>query len=233
MQKITICSQIKNRLHQFTHTLNHNLNKIYSYDNVNWNIVDINSSDGLEEFIRPYISDKIRYYKCIDTLNYSIPIAKNLSVRLSDGDYVFNLDIDNFLDSAIDSVISNNFTGIYCNVFKKGVFGRIGCSRSIFKEMRGYDESFDPAAYHEPDFINRCSLVNYRFTHIDCKAGAILNSKIDTVKNTNSDKTWEEMLIANKKISDNISRDINNSFQECKFLYNFQEEITLPSTSFD
>lgn len=233
MQKITVCSQIKNRLYQFKRTFHHNLNEIYKYDNVNWNIVDVNSSDNFEDFIKPFISDKVKYYKCIDTLSYSIPIAKNLSVRLSDGDYVFNLDIDNYLDSAIDSIISNNFTGIYCNIFRKGIFGRIGCSRSIFKQIKGYDESFYPAGYHEPDFMNRCNLLDYFFTHIDCKTPPVLNSKVDTVKNTNSDKTWEEMVIANKETSGDVSRIVNDSFQECKFLYNFQEEIILSSTNFD
>jgi len=234
MQKIIICSQIKNRLHQFKQTFEHNIDVINKYNNVIWNIIDIHSIDGFKNFIKPYISTKINYYECLTNIEYSIPIAKNFTVRLSEKDsYVFNLDVDNFLGSIIDSIINSNYGNIYCKEKRTGVHGRIGCYREIFKKIRGYDESFYPAGFHEIDFRRRCKKVGYKFIQINNDIPAILNTKDDTIANCNKNKSWSEMNKINKTYAyDYPDRVINTKFQACNFLHNLYSEIQL-SNDFD
>jgi hypothetical protein len=231
MKKISICTQIKNRLYQFKETFYKNLKVIDQYENVEWNIVNVNSTDGLRDFIKPNISSNINYFECIDEIEYSIPISKNFAFRLSSGEYIFNLDADNFLGSIIDKIIEYNYIPIYCNKFNLGVYGRIGCENKILKEVGGYDESFLPAGHHEQDFMARCNLINHSFTHIDFDEMPLQNTKQDTVMNTNANISWQSMNQINTfKKNANIENKIinpNKNHTECNFIHNFNTIIRL------
>jgi hypothetical protein len=231
MKKISICTQIKNRLYQFKETFYKNLKVINQYENIEWNIVDVNSTDGLRDFIKPNISSNINYFECIDEIEYSIPISKNFAFRLSSGDYIFNLDADNFLGSIIDKIIEYNYIPIYCNKFSLGVYGRIGCENQILKEVGGYDESFLPAGHHEQDFMARCNLINHNFTHIDFDEMPLQNTKQDTIINTKINISWQSMNQINTfKKNTNIANKIinpNKNHTKCSFIHNFDAIIKL------
>lgn len=231
MKKISICTQIKNRLYQFKETFYKNLEVINQHKNIEWNIVNINSTDGLKHFIKPNISSNINYFECIDEIRYSIPISKNFAFRLSSGEYIFNLDADNFLGSVIDKIIEYKYIPIYCNKFRLGVYGRIGCNKEIIKETGGYDESFLPAGHHEQDFMARCNLIDYNFTHVDFDEVPLQNTKQDTVTNTNLDVSWAFMNKMNTfKKNTNITNKIinpNKNHTKCNFIYNFDTIIKL------
>jgi len=178
------------------------------------------------------ISDRVHYHRTLNYHSYSIPVAKNLAVRLSSGDYVFNLDIDNYIGNATSQIKSlGTKIGVCCDIFKRGVYGRIGCSRKIFNIVGGYDESFLPAGKHDTDFISRCKLINYYFKHIPCMINPISNSKIETTLNTGSDLNWDNMNDLNgEKMKYNIKNKIhcpNKKFTSCDLEYNFTKKITL------
>lgn len=231
IKKISICTQIKNRLYQFKETFYKNLQVIDQYENIEWNIVNINSTDKFKEFICSNMSSKINYFECIDQIEYSIPISKNFSFRLSSGDYIFNLDADNFLGSIIDKIIQYQYIPIFCNKFRLGVYGRIGCDKEIIKKTGGYDESFLPAGHHEQDFIARCNLINYNFTHVDCDEIPLQNTKEDTIKNTNLNIPWGFMNKINTiKKNTNIANNIvnpNKKHMQANFIHNFDKIIQL------
>lgn len=234
---ISICSQIKNRFYQFKETFYENLDTINRYPNTTWTIVDIASNDGIENFFNTFLSSynsyNINYFRIIEDIPYSIPIAKNFSLRLSNGYFLFNLDIDNYIDDAIDNILSlNNIMGIRCLTTNKGVYGRLGCHSSKIKSVGGYDESFLPAGGHENDLISRLNLTGYEFKNIECKKYPIQNSKQETIKNfTNIGLTWEQMntINHNKKIH-NINNKIiypNIKFTKASFIHNFKNKIQL------
>lgn len=231
MKKISICTQIKNRLYQFKETFYRNYETINKYENVQWTIVDINSTDGLKNFIESNLFSNINYFECIDSINYSIPIAKNFSYRLSSGDYLFSLDADNFLGSIIDKIIELNYIPIYCNKFSLGVYGRIGCDRNTIERVGGYDESFLPAGHHEQDFMSRCNLINCNFTHVDFDEIPLQNTKQDTILNTNMNGSWGFMNKINTfKKNLNIANKIinpNKFHAKSNFIHNFNSIITL------
>lgn len=230
--KISFCTQIKNRFHQFEQVFFDNLQNInMSKYNIEWIIVDMNSDDGLNNFIKPYISQNISYYRPLEDIKYSIPIAKNFASRLSSGDYVFNLDADNYINNIDKDIVNHNYIPIYCNKFLVGVFGRIGCKKDLFKAVGGYDESFYPAGYHENDFFNRCKLLGHNFKHIECDRLPLQNTKEETTKNTNLMLSWQAMQNLNKaKGKFNQQNKIINpnlSFTECTFICNFNNTIQL------
>ena len=233
---ISYCSQIKNRFYQFKQTFYHNLEIIKNNKNTEWIIVYCDSSDDISDFMNYFIKsskhiNRIHYYKTINFKNYSIPIAKNFAARLSSGDYLFNLDIDNFIGDVTESIIKLAPKGICCNVMKKGVYGRIGYSREMFDKVGGYDESFLPAGKHDTDLKLRCGLIGYEFIDIPYKIEAILNSKEETTKNIESDLDWKTMNFINgKKMKDNISSKNfhpNKEFTKCELIHNFSRYLNI------
>jgi len=209
--KISICSQVKNRRNQFEKTILYNLRSLKKDNDLEWIIVDMGSDDGIEGLIRENMQEGLQYYRVIDEIPYSIPIAKNVSARLSSGGYVFNLDIDNFICDIGTQIRSLGHESVFCDVWFKGVFGRIGCRKDIFEKVGGYDESFLPAAHHEIDFMNRCRMVGCTFHDARPCFMAIKNEKIDTIKNMASDLSWDEMNQINQmKTAENTASGVNN-----------------------
>jgi hypothetical protein len=239
MLEIGICTQIKNRLYQFKDTFYENIDTISKYDNINWTIVDIHSNDGIDNFLQNFLSsyqnNHIHYYKLIDTIDYSIPIAKNFSLRLSSNyDFLFNLDADNYIDNAIDNIIGldNNFFGIKCSTKKVGVYGRLGIHSHALKIVGGYDETFLPAAGHENDLMSRLNLIGYNLKDYTCHKLPIQNSKYDTIKHTNHNNlTWQEMNKINfyKRKNNSYNKIINPNvkFTRASFIHNFKNKIEL------
>ena len=227
--KISVCSQIKNRLYQFSKTFLKNAETLEKYQDVEWVIVDCGSTDGLSEYIGEYLEKYsfIKYYQAIN-FKYSIPIAKNFSVRFSTGDYVFNLDCDNYLDDIIDEIDSTD-QGIHCHEYLKGTHGRIGMSKEIFLKIGGYDENFYPAGVHDNDIMLRANYLNYKFKSIPSITSPVSNTKVDTVKYFN-DIDWETMVKYNEIImryneKKKILNPNNDIFTPCSFIYNLKDAI--------
>ena len=227
--KISVCSQIKNRLYQFSKTFLKNAETLEKYQDVEWVIVDCGSTDGLSEYIGEYLEKYsfIKYYQAIN-FKYSIPIAKNFSVRFSTGDYVFNLDCDNYLDDIIDEIDSTD-QGIHCHEYLKGTHGIIGMSKEIFLKIGGYDENFYPAGVHDNDIMLRANYLNYKFKSIPSITSPVSNTKVDTVKYFN-DIDWETMVKYNEIImryneKKKILNPNNDIFTPCSFIYNLKDAI--------
>ena len=240
---ISYCSQRKNRFHQFYETFEHNLYQINKHENTEWIIVDCDSNDGIRDFMQKFIElnpiSRVYYYIALDYKSYSIPVAKNFSARLSSGSYIFNLDVDNFIADITDTIMEKGEDiGVFCNVMRQGIYGRVGCSRNIFELAGGYDESFLPAGKHETDFRLRCSkLLGYNFEDITCSKPAILNSKEDTTLNMDSQMSWKMMNSENEyKMNLNLSNGNfhpNKKFTSCKFIKNFKDTVVLEEQEFN
>lgn len=228
--KISICSQIKNRLYQFSKTFLKNVETLEQYQDVEWIIVDCGSSDGLSEYIGEYLErySFIKYYQAID-FKYSIPVAKNFASRFSSGDYIFNLDCDNYLDYIVNEIRYAE-QGVHCHEYLKGTHGRIGMSREIFLKIGGYDENFYPAGVHDNDIMLRANYLDYKFKHIPSVTSPISNSKKDTIKDFGEDIDWETMVKYNEIImryneKKKILNPNNGIFTPCSFIYNLKDRV--------
>lgn len=227
--KISICSQIKNRLYQFSKTFLKNIEPLEKHQDVEWIIVDCGSSDRLCDYVEEYLGkyNFIKYYQALN-FKYSIPIAKNFAARLSTGDYVFNLDCDNYLDNIIDEIKSTD-QGVYCNEYLKGTHGRIGMSKEMFIKLGGYDENLYPAGIHDNDIMLRAKYLDYKFKNIPNITPSIPNTKKDTIKDF-GEMDWETMIKYNEVIMKyNEKKKIINSnngiFTACSFVLNLKEAV--------
>jgi glycosyltransferase involved in cell wall biosynthesis len=200
------------------------------YQDIEWIIVDCGSTDNLSEYIAEYLEKYsfVKYYQALD-FKYSIPIAKNFAVRFSSGDYVFNLDCDNYLDNIVDEIRSSD-QGVHCHEYLKGTHGRIGMSKEIFVKIGGYDENFFPAGVHDNDIILRANYLDYKFKSIPSITPPVSNSKKDTIKDFGEGMDWETMVKYNEIImryneKKKILNPNNGVFTSCSFIYNLKDTV--------
>jgi glycosyltransferase involved in cell wall biosynthesis len=97
---ISFCVTCRNRLWQLQETLESNLSVLGKNHEIV--LVDFGSSDGLSSWVWAGFEDDIRngrltFFEVLSEVSWSSPKAKNLAHRLAKGNYLFNLDADNFL----------------------------------------------------------------------------------------------------------------------------------------
>ncbi len=161
--KISFCITSCNRRWQLEQTLAHNLR--LAGPAVEFTLVDYGSTDGLADWVWAQFGDQIadgrlRFYEVASRVSWHAAKAKNLAHRISTGDYLFNLDADNFVTSRdIESVASAARRDCGVQQFsgnrKDGTFGRVGLARDLFYQLGGYDESLLPMGTQDFDLLLR------------------------------------------------------------------------------
>ncbi|MDN5725603.1 MAG: glycosyltransferase family 2 protein [Propionibacteriales bacterium] len=162
--KLSLCTTCMGRTHHLKETLPRNL-----ADNVDWSrpddvefiVLDYSSPDDLAEWITTAPELKryrdagiLRFARASGQTTFRHSHAKNMSHALASGDYLCNIDADNY--TGVD------FAGYLRNIFRrrpnavvatnrfdsrlnmglyKGCMGRIALSRTNFHLLGGYDES--------------------------------------------------------------------------------------------
>lgn len=167
-RSISFCQTCRDRLWQIKDTLASNLAALDNSQEIV--LVDYGSSDGLSAWIwgnfRQHIFDgRLVFFEVKNEVSWSSPKAKNLAHRLSRGDYLFNLDVDNFITPEDIALINNTRqTDLPCHqwtgVWGDGSYGRIGMPRNLFFGLGGYDESMLPMAGQDFDLVQRLAAAN-------------------------------------------------------------------------
>jgi len=147
--KISFCSQVCNRFSQAIKTLIYNLNVLEGTIH-QLVIIVYPCTDGTDKFIEKIKSNNLTVFYCEE--KYDIVKAKNLSHNLASGDYLFNLDIDNFISNDLIYFILNNRSSVIHNWTGNsfdGTYGRIGMPKSKFIGVNGYPPYMENAGYHD------------------------------------------------------------------------------------
>ena len=151
-KKIAFCITCMNRLHHIEKTLLKNMEDNYLPDKVQFILLDYNSSDGLEEWVKGlkgYMDNGILvYYRTVEPIEYHRSHSRNMSFRLSDAEIVCNLDADNYLGKGFADYIINSFESsipgqkkiITSDCSARDSFGRVCVYKKDFFNLRGYDE---------------------------------------------------------------------------------------------
>jgi hypothetical protein len=153
---------------------------------VEWVVVNYNTQDGMDEGLRDYLSfimkGHLTYYRTTDSQYFNHSHAKNLSHFLASGDYVMNLDADNFLDIDGISKILRGFYQ-YPHALIQGYGGLIGLKKSHFLSIGGYDEDFLGWGHEDNDIIMRARAWGLTHLQSDCLRGRIEHGDEERVEN--------------------------------------------------
>jgi hypothetical protein len=187
MRKLSFCTSCMNRFHHLKRTLLPNLANIaYFGSKIEWVILNYNSQDGMNTGLRAYTrfitSGHLSYYCTKEFPYFNHAHSKNLSHLLAGGDYVVNLDADNFVDIAGINGILKLFNENPDAVLK-GYGGLVGLKRSHFLSLGGYDEDLHGWGYEENDLITRARRLGLRHVKLNCLRKRIEHSDRERFEN--------------------------------------------------
>lgn len=172
---ISFCSTCMNRLFHLKHTLEQNILDNINYPKVEFVLIDYNSQDGLEDYVKKnltkYIDQGIlNYYKTSQPQKFHASKAKNLSHALAKGEIVCNVDGDNFTGKDLAYYINYLYNKQGVNTifqFHKppfwGTVGRLSFHKEAFMKLGGYDEAFLPIGHEDIDLVNRGREMGFEF----------------------------------------------------------------------
>lgn len=177
--KVSFCTTCMGRLHHLRETLPKNIEDNYDYCNTEFVILDYNSNDNLDRWIRENFAEqinvgKIVYAKVSGPTYFHRSHAKNVAAKCSSGDIICNLDADNFTGKSFASYINEVFS-TYEKIFlntdiqrsPKDVCGRIVLKRNDFFAIGGYDEDMKGWGYEDADLKEKLTRKGLRYLPID------------------------------------------------------------------
>lgn len=171
--KISFCIVCMNRLHHLSQTLPINIFDNEDYEDLEFVLLDYNSNDGLEGFVKENFSKdiengKLIYYKTNIPKYFNRSHSRNLAFRLASGDLICNIDADNYTGKNFAAYVNDKFQksdnifltplGLSGTNSKKDVLGRICIKRVDFYRIKGYDERMINYGFEDNDFANRLEI---------------------------------------------------------------------------
>lgn len=153
-----------NRLYHLKETLPMNLTDNHDAENIEFVVLDYNSTDGLETWMHQHFNTfggKVAYYKTIQPNFYNRSHSRNMAFRLATGDIVCNLDADNYAGKGFAEYLSAIFqqnTSIFLAPQSNNLsdtFGKICMTKADFLKIRGYDEAIKGYGFEDNDLKNR------------------------------------------------------------------------------
>lgn len=148
MKKISFCTTCKGRLWQLKQTLPKNID--FLNEETDLIILDYQSPDGLKEWLEENYKEAldkgfIKYFRLLHPYNFYCAYAKNVAHRLAQGDVLFNLDADGFINETLVEELRNlKDTEILVPRYHgndEGSFGRLGYTKETFYKLNGYSEN--------------------------------------------------------------------------------------------
>src|SRR5690554_5518624 len=193
--KISFCITCMNRLSHLQETLPKNIHDNYLLGDVEFVLLDYNSSDGLESWVKndmkKYIDLGIlSYYKTFEPNHYLRSHSRNVVFRLANGNIVCNLDADNFLGSGFAQEMINEFEK-EANIFytsdlqSTDAFGRVVMLKNDFLAIRGYNEALRGYGHEDADLFSRLEKNGLRHLYYENEKYniAIKHSKFERINN--------------------------------------------------
>ena len=166
--KISFCTVCMNRLHHLRETLPVNISDNENYPELEFVILDYNSGDELEEYIKNNMHNHIRnervvYYRTYAPDYFDRSHSRNLCFKLATGSIVCNVDADNytgkefafFINECFNQNSDNFLTTIGGKHSTKDSLGRICMKKEDFIALRGFDERMSCYGFEDNDMVNR------------------------------------------------------------------------------
>ena len=160
--KISFCISCMNRLGHLQQTLPKNIIHNISYPNIEFVVLDYNSSDKMCDWIKHkfrYLIKKglLIFGRYEDAKYFHMSHAKNMAHRLATGDILCNIDADTFTNRKLANCI-NDFFNKHANVFLSGrekFTGRLCFSKKDFINLNGYNENIHGWGHEDTDIFLR------------------------------------------------------------------------------
>ncbi len=204
--KISFATVCMNRLHHIRQTLPKNIQDNSEYENVEFLLLDYNSTDGLEDWVKKNMKEHIRsgklsFYRTTEPTYFKRSHSRNMILRMAIGDIVCNVDADNYTGKGFASFLNEEFNGDR-NIFLSGsysdefidykdAYGRFCGWRDDFLKVGGYDEEMESYGHEDTDLYDR--LVRYGRKEKKIKETKFLHS----ISHSDRERTGNEFFRLN------------------------------------
>lgn len=175
---LSLCTVCKNRSDHYKQTILKNIEDNKDDQNVEFVLLDYNSGDDLEEWVKHNLSEHIKsglfsYYKTFEPEYFRRSHSRNMVFRLAKGELLCNVDADNYTGLSFSTYLRNQFAtnpeqvfvcagGQFDSISCSDIGGRICVSSSDFRKVGGYDESMSNYGVEDFDLINRLELLKLK-----------------------------------------------------------------------
>jgi hypothetical protein len=175
--KISITTVSMNRLNHVKKTLIANIEDNKDYKNLEFLLLDYNSTDGTEEWVKNEMMDyllngRLKYFRTEEPEYFDRTHSRNLISKLAEGDILCNVDADNYTGQEYATYINkefNNDDNIFLVAdtkkryyFLRNAFGRFCCWKKDYLEIGGMDESMKSYGSETLDLYERFELLGRR-----------------------------------------------------------------------
>jgi GT2 family glycosyltransferase len=198
--KVSLCTVCMNRAQHIKQTLEKNILDNLDYAATEIILVDYNSKDDLEDYIRTHFgkyleSGKLIYYRSYTPQYFNRSHSRNIAFKMATGDIICNVDADNFTGEGFASYLNSLFGSIKNHFFyaneKFDVIGRIAVRRENFYRIGGFDERMVYYGFEDTDFM-------HRLVKSGLKPGIIEGTKyLSALSHSNKDRMANEYVINN------------------------------------
>lgn len=197
---VSYCTTCSNRLWQLALTLPENLENLK--DDEEMILVNYGSKDDLNKYIQASTlcqtkikENKLKYLEVLNVEKYHSPKAKNIAHRFGTGEFLVNLDCDNYNEEIRNTILNledkNVIVHLWSKVAWNGTFGKIAISKNNFYRLGGYDESLLPIAFQDNDLIKRANAMAIKKIEKPLTNKFIFNSVEEKIKFTGC-SDWEQ-----------------------------------------
>jgi len=241
-RKISFCTTCMNRLNDLSKTLIPNILDNIDYPNVEFVLLNYNSSDELEQWVQKNLMSYIEsgvlvYFKTTEPEYYSMPHSRNVAFKAATGEIVNSVDADNYTHKGFAAIINRMAE---CRkrwaVFAKGkkaIHGRIGYYKNEFLDIGGYDEGLTGYGFDDHNLLYRAMCMGFRLMWWGNKYFArIKTDKINVMVNM-KEKDWRKTERRNREISmDRLKKreliaNIDHHWGKAHLIRNFSEELEI------
>ena len=208
LKKIAFCITCMNRLCHLQETLEKNIQDNYLPDEVEFVLLDYNSTDSLEQWVQQnmqsYINSGILvYYKTCEPEHYRRSHSRNMVFCLANAEILCNLDADNFLGEGfasfmIDEFNKNDRIFYTSNAGGGDIVGRVCVRKEDFMAIKGYNETIQSYGFEDTDLfirLDKHGLIHKEFDNPDF-FNCVIHSDEERVKDEFIAKNTEKMYIS-------------------------------------
>lgn len=250
--KISFCTTVMDRLYNLKETLPINIDNNKYYPKLEFVILDYNSKDGLEEWMKKNMmehieSGRVSYYRTEEPKYFSMAHSRNIVFKVAQGDIVNNLDADNYTFDIGGRRPADECWAFCLNrmandskdrkvIFAKGkraMHGRIGFFKDEFiNGLGGYDEQLEGYGHDDHDLVKRAWGLDYAMYWWGGSHYSRIKSSREE-KNKNMKRHWKEtekenILKSAQNIKDGrLKANEGNHWGKAILIKNFKEEIQI------
>ncbi|MEQ8789849.1 MAG: glycosyltransferase [Pirellulaceae bacterium] len=250
--RVSLCTTCMGRLADLSRTLPTNIELNRDYGNVEFVVLDYNSSDGLEDWMRSEMrqhieSGLVSYYRTDEPQFYSMTHSRNLAFKVASGEIVCNVDADN-LTLNVDLPQQQRPKASFAETlnllanqcperafFAKGrqlMRGRLGFFKWEFIHLLGgYDEQLVGYGHDDHDLRNRAWALG--FTMVRFSRDHMWRFKTGGAKKNENMQhpSWKATETRNKALSEQnlaagrYQANVGKHWGKARLIKNFTQEI--------